>query len=194
MPISVLIVVVLGIIVVSYRQTIRAYPNGGGSYIVARENLGTRPGLVAAAALLTDYVLTVSVSVAAGIAAITSAFPGALDGLRVELAAVSIVLVMLINLRGVRESGTIFAIPTYVFVGSMLVLIGGRHRADRCSARRRRSPTSAADGADRDARPPAPDARLRRRVHARSPASRPSRTGSRRSSGPSRANARTTLT
>ena len=122
-PISALIVAVLGIIVVSYRQTIRAYPNGGGSYIVARENLGTPAGLVAAAALLTDYVLTVSVSVAAGVAAITSAFPGTLDGVRVEIAAVSILLVMLINLRGVRESGTIFAIPTYVFVGSMLVLI-----------------------------------------------------------------------
>ena len=122
-PISALIVAVLGIIVVSYRQTIRAYPNGGGSYVVARENLGTGAGLIAAAALLTDYVLTVSVSVAAGVAAITSAFPGTLDGVRVEIAAVSIVLVMLINLRGVRESGTIFAIPTYVFVGSMLVLI-----------------------------------------------------------------------
>ncbi len=125
LPISVLIVVVLGVIVVSYRQTIRAYPNGGGSYIVARENLGAGAGLIAAAALLTDYVLTVAVSVAAGIAAITSAFPGALDGIRVELAAASIVIVMLINLRGVRESGSIFAIPTYVFVASMLVLIGG---------------------------------------------------------------------
>jgi amino acid transporter len=124
LPISAMIVIVLAIIVVSYRQTIRAYPNGGGSYIVARENLGAGPGQVAAAALLTDYVLTVSVSVAAGIAAITSAFPGLLDGVRVELAAASIVLVMLINLRGVRESGTIFAIPTYIFVGSMLALIG----------------------------------------------------------------------
>ncbi len=124
MPISALIVAVLAVIVVSYRQTIRAYPNGGGSYIVARENLGVGAGLVAAAALLTDYVLTVSVSVAAGIAAITSAFPGQLDGLRVELAAVGIVAVMLVNLRGVRESGTIFAIPTYVFVVSMLALIG----------------------------------------------------------------------
>jgi amino acid transporter len=124
MPISVLIVSVLAVIVVSYRQTIRAYPNGGGSYIVARENLGVGAGLVAAAALLTDYVLTVSVSVAAGIAAITSAFPGQLDDYRVELAAVGILVVMLINLRGVRESGTIFAIPTYVFVISMLALIG----------------------------------------------------------------------
>lgn len=124
LPISGLIVAILVIIVVSYRQTIRAYPNGGGSYIVARENLGRGAGLVAAAALLTDYVLTVSVSVAAGVAAITSAFPGALDLWRVELAVVAIGVVMLINLRGVRESGTIFAIPTYVFVGSMLVLIG----------------------------------------------------------------------
>jgi amino acid transporter len=123
-PISALIVAVLAVIVASYRQTIRAYPNGGGSYVVARENLGAGAGLVAAAALLTDYVLTVSVSVAAGIAAITSAFPGALDDLRVELAAVGIVVVMLINLRGIRESGTIFAIPTYIFVGSMLALIG----------------------------------------------------------------------
>jgi amino acid transporter len=124
MPISVLIVAVLAIIVISYRQTIRAYPDGGGSYIVARENLGTGAGLVAAAALLTDYVLTVSVSVAAGIAALTSAFPGVLDEWRVELAALAIVLVMLVNLRGVRESGTIFAVPTYVFVVSMLALIG----------------------------------------------------------------------
>jgi amino acid transporter len=124
LPISALIVAVLAIIVVSYRQTIRAYPSGGGSYVVARENLGHRAGLVAAAALLTDYVLTVAVSVAAGIAAVTSAFPGALEGWRVELAAVAIIAVMLVNLRGVRESGTIFAIPTYVFVGSMLTLIG----------------------------------------------------------------------
>ena len=77
LPISIVIVAILGIIVVSYRQTIRAYPNGGGSYIVAKENLGVTAGLVAAGALLVDYVLTVSVSVAAGVAAITSAFPGA---------------------------------------------------------------------------------------------------------------------
>ena len=96
------------IIVISYRQTIRAYPNGGGSYIVAKENLGTWPALVAAAALLTDYVLTVSVSVAAGIAAIGSAFPE-IAGLRVPLSVVAILAVMFINLRGVRESGTVFA-------------------------------------------------------------------------------------
>jgi amino acid transporter len=123
-PISVLIVTVLGIIVISYRQTIRAYPNGGGSYIVAKENLGVRAGLVAAGALLVDYVLTVSVSVAAGIAAITSAFPDLGDDLRVPLSTACILGVMVVNLRGIRESGTIFAIPTYVFLVSIMALIG----------------------------------------------------------------------
>ncbi len=123
MPVSGLIVGIFIVIVISYRQTIRAYPSGGGSYIVARENLGTMPALLAAAALLTDYVLTVSVSVAAGIAAILSAFPGSLDGLRVPLGVAAILFVMLINLRGIRESGTIFAAPTYIFLASMLGLI-----------------------------------------------------------------------
>lgn len=122
-PISIVIVAILWIIVISYRQTIRAYPNGGGSYIVAKDNLGTRAGLIAGAALLTDYVLTVSVSVAAGIAAIISAFPGPLESLRIELCTVAILAVMLINLRGLRESGTVFAIPTYVFVVATLGLI-----------------------------------------------------------------------
>jgi amino acid transporter len=123
MPISLLIVTIFVIIVISYRQTIRAYPSGGGSYIVARENLGTGPALLAAAALLTDYVLTVSVSVAAGILAITSAFPE-LEWLRVPMGVVAIVFVMLINLRGVRESGTLFAAPTYLFLAITLGLIG----------------------------------------------------------------------
>jgi amino acid transporter len=122
-PISILIVAILGIIVVSYRQTIRAYPSGGGSYIVAKENLGTLAGLTAAAALLVDYVLTVSVSVAAGVAAVTSALPGISPELRVPIATAFIVAVMLVNLRGIRESGAIFAIPTYVFLVSMLALI-----------------------------------------------------------------------
>jgi amino acid transporter len=122
-PISMVIVVILWIIVISYRQTIRAYPNGGGSYIVAKENLGTRAGLIAAAALLTDYVLTVSVSVAAGIAAIISAFPGLFSSFRIELCTAAILVVMLVNLRGLRESGTVFAIPTYVFVVATLGLI-----------------------------------------------------------------------
>src|SRR4029079_8120500 len=123
LPISLVIVAILGIIVISYRQTIAAYPNGGGSYMVARRSLGQRPGLFAAAALLVDYVLTVSVSVAAGIAAITSAFPGPLVAYRVELAAGAILAVMLANRRAIRESGTIFAVPTYVFLVAMLGLI-----------------------------------------------------------------------
>ncbi|HET7473599.1 MAG TPA: APC family permease [Candidatus Limnocylindrales bacterium] len=124
MPISGLIVGIFLIIVISYRQTIRAYPGGGGSYLVAKDNLGTGAGLVAAAALLTDYVLTVSVSVAAGIAAILSAFPGQLDALRVPLSVAAIVLVMTVNLRGIRESGTVFAIPTYAFLVTTLGVIG----------------------------------------------------------------------
>jgi amino acid transporter len=123
MPVSIAIVTIFVIIVVSYRQTIRAYPSGGGSYIVAKENLGTGPALLAAAALLTDYVLTVSVSVAAGIAAILSAFPGQIDALRVPLGVAAILFVMLINLRGIRESGTVFAAPTYVFLATTLALI-----------------------------------------------------------------------
>ncbi len=124
LPISGLIVAIFLIIVVSYRQTIRAYPGGGGSYIVAKDNLGQGAGLIAAAALLTDYVLTVSVSVAAGIAAILSAFPGAFDDLRVPLSVVAILVVMTINLRGLRESGSIFAIPTYLFLITTLGVIG----------------------------------------------------------------------
>ena len=123
MPISFLIVTIFVIIVISYRQTIRAYPSGGGSYIVAKENLGIGPALLAAAALLTDYVLTVSVSVAAGVLAITSAFPE-LEWLRVPLGIVAILFVMLINLRGLRESGTLFAAPTYLFLVITLGLIG----------------------------------------------------------------------
>ena len=122
MPISVLIVALLGLVTFSYRQTIKAYPGGGGSYIVARANLGVLPGLVSAAALLVDYVLTVSVSVSAGVLALASAFP-ALQGITVELIVLSIVLVMIINMRGVRESGTIFAIPTYAFVVGALSLV-----------------------------------------------------------------------
>jgi amino acid transporter len=119
---SVVVVALLVIVTFSYRQTIRAYPNGGGSYIVAHANLGVIAGLVAAGSLLTDYVLTVSVSVSSGIQAIYSAFP-ALKDAAVPLIALSILAVMVINLRGVRESGTLFASPTYVFLGSMLILI-----------------------------------------------------------------------
>jgi amino acid transporter len=121
---SVVVVALLVIVTFSYRQTIRAYPNGGGSYIVAHANLGVIAGLVAAGSLLTDYVLTVSVSVSSGVQALYSAFPVIQQmGLAVPLIAFSILLVMVVNLRGLRESGTLFASPTYIFIGSMLLLI-----------------------------------------------------------------------
>lgn len=125
LPIGLAIVVLLAIVVFSYRQTIRAYPHGGGTYIVTKDNLGVGPALVAAAALLSDYVLTVAVSISAGVAAITSAFP-ALYPFRVELAVAAIVLLTIANLRGVRESATIFMIPTYAFIASVgaLILLG----------------------------------------------------------------------
>src|SRR5690242_9371831 len=127
-PITFAIVIVLGIVAISYRQTIFAYPSGGGAYIVAKENLGTTSGLVAAAALLVDYVLTVSVSISAGVAAITSAAQGTrwawLDDHKVFLCLMLIGLIALANLRGVRESGALFAGPTYSFVISFLFMIG----------------------------------------------------------------------
>ncbi len=123
MPISILIVLLLFVVTFSYRQTMRAYPNGGGSYIVARANLGVLPGLVAAASLLVDYVLTVAVSVSAGIYNMAAALPP-LRGLEVELIVISIGLITVVNLRGLRESSTIFAAPTYLFLGSMLLMIG----------------------------------------------------------------------
>jgi amino acid transporter len=122
MPISVGIALLIAIVVSSYRQTILAYPSAGGAYIVSRENLGTYPSLVAGAALLTDYVLTVSVSVAAGIAAVTSAVPS-LFPYRVELCVLGVVGITVANLRGVRESGRLFAIPTYAFIGSYVLMI-----------------------------------------------------------------------
>jgi amino acid transporter len=126
-PVSVAIAVLLGIVATSYRQTIHAYPSGGGAYIVAKENLGTTPGLIAGASLLVDYVLTVSVSIAAGVAAITSAAQGTryawLAEHRVVLCLVFIAFIAIANLRGVRESGALFATPTYVFVVSFLFMI-----------------------------------------------------------------------
>lgn len=122
-PIGAVIAAMLAIVVFSYRQTIYAYPSGGGAYIVAKENLGRMPSLVAAASLLIDYVLTVSVSIAAGVAALTSAFPD-LHINRVEMALFFVAILMIGNLRGIRESGQIFAVPTYFFIVSILVLIG----------------------------------------------------------------------
>lgn len=110
----------LAIVALSYQQTVHAYPSGGGSYIVSRENLGLTPGLIAAASLMIDYVMTVAVSTAAGVAAVYSAVPS-LYNYRVYICIGVILLVALANLRGVRESGTLFAVPTYLFV----LLCGG---------------------------------------------------------------------
>jgi len=122
LPISLVIIALLAIVAISYRQTIPAYPNGGGSYIVAKENLGTVAGLVAAAALLIDYVLNVAVSIAAGVLNLASLFP-ILSPYIIALDVALVVLITLINLRGVRESGSILAFPTYFFVATAMLLI-----------------------------------------------------------------------
>jgi amino acid transporter len=121
-PISLAIVVLLAIVSISYIQVIHAYPDGGGAYVVARDNLGELSGLVAASALLTDYILTVSVSISSGVAQIVSAYP-ALYEYRVLLAVAAVILIMLINLRGVRESGAAIAVPSLSFVVIMFAMI-----------------------------------------------------------------------
>lgn len=122
LPIALAIILLLGIVTLSYRQTLRAYPHGGGAYTVAKENLGLYPGLVAAAALMIDYILTVTVSIAAGTAALTSAIP-VLQPLTVPLCLLFVLLLMVANLRGLKESGTLFMVPTYVFVVSIFGLV-----------------------------------------------------------------------
>ena len=126
--VSIAIALLLAVVSVSYRQVCRAYPNGGGAYVVARTNLAPVFGLIAAAALLIDYVMTVAVSTAAAITQIQSVFPAAYD-VRIEIAFVSIGLITIANLRGLRESGNIFAVPTYLFIGLALgiVAIGAFH-------------------------------------------------------------------
>jgi len=121
-PLSIAIVILLAIVTLSYEQTIHAYPNGGGSYIVARDNLGDLPARTAGAALMTDYILTVAVSVSSGVAQVVSAIPSWFD-YRVHLAVGMVLFVMIVNLRGVRESGKAFAIPTYFFVASMYATV-----------------------------------------------------------------------
>jgi amino acid transporter len=121
-PIAIAIVILLAIVTISYEQTIHAYPSGGGAYIVSRDNLGQFAYQVAGAALLSDYILTVSVSVSAGLAQVVSAFPYLIP-YRVYLAVGVVILVMLINLRGVKESGFVFAIPTYFFLGMMVLTV-----------------------------------------------------------------------
>lgn len=122
-PISLAIITLLAIVTISYEQTIHAYPGGGGAYIVARDNLGELPAQTAGAALLTDYILTVAVSISSGIAQIVSAYP-ALFPYRVLIAVIAVFFIMLINLRGVKESGTAFAIPTFFFVVMMVITVG----------------------------------------------------------------------
>src|SRR5262249_29344077 len=121
-PISAVIVGLLVPVGLSYRQTIHAYPNGGGSYTVAKDNLGVGPGLVAAGALLTDYILTGALSISSGIAALTSPHPD-LRQHTVLLSVISILVLSIVNLRGVRESGAAFSVPTYVFIIIMIALI-----------------------------------------------------------------------
>jgi amino acid transporter len=122
-PLAIGIVVLLTILTVSYEQTIHAYPGGGGAYIVARDNLGELPAQTAGAALLTDYILTVAVSISSGVAQLTSAFPG-LFPYRVHISVVMVLFVMLINLRGVKESGAFFALPSYMFLAMMFLTVG----------------------------------------------------------------------
>lgn len=125
-PIAIAIALLLVILTISYRQTIFAYPRGGGAYIVARDNLGELPAQIAGAALLTDYILTVAVSISSGVAQITSGFPSLLP-YRVEFALGVIAFMTVVNLRGVKESGRIFAIPTYFFliVTFLMLIVGG---------------------------------------------------------------------
>jgi len=122
-PISIAIVLLMTVVTISYEQTIHAYPGGGGAYIVARDNLGELPAQIAGAALLTDYILTVAVSISAGIAQIVSAYPG-LYPYRVWVSVAAVLLIMLINLRGVKESGLAFSIPTYFFVIMLFITVG----------------------------------------------------------------------
>ena len=122
-PIAVLVVILLALVANSYRETIHAYPDGGGAYVVARENLGETPSLVAGASLLVDYVLTVAVSIAAGVLALYSLFP-ALRPYRVELCLLFLIILTLGNLRGVKESGKIFSVPTYIYIAILVVFIG----------------------------------------------------------------------
>jgi len=125
-PIALAIALLLVIVTLSYRQTIHAYPNGGGAYIVARDNLGELAAQVAGAALLTDYVLTVAVSISSGVAQIASGIP-ALQDYRVEISLLVIIVMTVVNLRGVKESGRIFAVPTYFFLGTafLMLVVGG---------------------------------------------------------------------
>jgi amino acid transporter len=149
LPISIAIAAVLAIVVLSYTQTVQAYETSGGAYVVARDNLGTLPSLVAAAALLADYILTVAVSVTAGVLALASAAPS-LAAHKVAISLFFVVLLTLVNLRGVRESGVFFALPTYAFVAVMFAMIGtgiGKCAVDGCAPAHVPDPLAAGAGA-----------------------------------------------
>ena len=187
LPISVAIVALLAIVTFSYEQTIHAYPGGGGAYIVARDNLGELPAQVAGAALLMDYILTVAVSISSGVAQVASAFP-AVHEHKVALAVLLVVFVMFMNLRGVKESGVVFAVPTFFFVAMMSLTVGTalvRHLlgtlARRCPTRRRS--TSSPPGRSGSSSCCTPS----RAAPRPSPASRRSRTASPRSRSPAAA-------
>jgi amino acid transporter len=148
LPISIAIASVMAIVVLSYVQTVRAYETSGGAYVVARENLGKMPSLVAASALLVDYILTVAVSVAAGVLALTSAAPS-LRGHEVTLSIAFIAILTVANLRGVRESGILFAVPTYAFVAAMYAMVAtgvGRCAAGECPVAHAPHPVAAGVG------------------------------------------------
>ena len=194
-PIAIAVVVLLALVTTSYRQTIFAYPSGGGSYIVSRENLGENPALIAGASLMVDYILTVAVSVSAGVAAIISIpqFEG-LAKHRVAVCLAIILIITLANLRGIKESGQLFAFPTYayiVIVSAMIFLgltktwfgwFGGIHPIPFNPNKALPGP----EGVRRNAEPVHPLARASRRARSRSPASRPSPTASPRSGGRNR--------
>ena len=149
LPISIAIAAVLAIVVLSYTQTVQAYETSGGAYVVARDNLGTLPSLVAAAALLADYILTVAVSVTAGVLALSSAAPS-LSAHKVSNSLLFVVLLTVVNLRGVRESGILFAVPTYAFVAAILAMIGtgvGKCAFDTCGQAQVPHPIAAGAGA-----------------------------------------------
>src|SRR5690349_10571190 len=122
-PITTALLVVLGFLILSYRQTIKEYPSAGGAYVVTKDNLGKVPSLVAGVSLLTDYILTVAVSVAAGTAALASAVP-ALVHVEIPLSILFVMIIAYGNLRGVKESGRVFAVPTYFFLFDMAILLG----------------------------------------------------------------------
>src|SRR6202034_3926396 len=122
-PVSLAIIALLVIVYFSYRQTIEAYPHGGGSYTVATENLGKGPGLLAAAALMIDYILTAAVGISAGVAALVSAVPS-LQPHTLQLCLLVLLILTIVNMRGVHDTGVVLMIPTYLFAGTLLIVIG----------------------------------------------------------------------